>query len=226
MENASAAFLDAVRLSMRAVRGVLGATTIDPTLLTAAEQLQHEGFLRREDTTQRILALKTAGHSIKEVARRTRYSRRLVRQAVRGVTGDVFRIRQSYLEAYLPVLLTDWDTGCRNGAELWRRLQGQGFKGCSRVVAEWAARRRRADRMLTQGLQKSPSARTLARLLTVMRDHLTRADAMTVAAVEAAVPGLAAARSLVDRFEIMIRTKTATELDSRIEQARASLVAS
>ena len=225
MENASAAFLDAVRLSMRTVRGVLGATTIDPALLTAAERLQHEGFLRREDTTRQILALKTAGHSIKEIARRTRYSRRLVRQAVRGAPGDVFRIRQSSLEAYLPVLLADWDAGCRNGAELWRRLQGQGFKGCSRVVAEWAARRRRADRMLTQGLQKSPSARTLARLLTVARDHLTRADTMTVAAVEAAVPGLAAARSLVDRFGIMIRTKTATELDSWIEQARTSLIA-
>ena len=210
---------------MRAVRGVLGATTIDPTLLTAAERLQHEGFLRREDTTRQILALKTAGHSIKEIARRTRYSRRLVRQAVRGVPGDVFRIRQSSLEAYLPVLLADWDAGCRNGAELWRRLQGQGFKGCSRVVAEWAARRRRAARMLTQGLQKSPSARTLARLLTVARDHLTRADTMTVAAVEAAVPGLAAARSLVDRFGIMIRARTATELDSWIEQARTSLIA-
>ena len=45
---------------------------------------------------------------------------------------------------------------------------------------------------------------------------------MTVAAVEAALPGLTAARSLLDRFGIMIRTKTATELDSWIEQARAA----
>ncbi|MGI4793545.1 MAG: transposase, partial [Janthinobacterium lividum] len=132
---------------------------------------------------------------------------------------------QSSLEAHLPVLVADWHTGCRNGAELWRRLQGQSFKGCSRVVAEWTARRRRADRMLTQGLQKSPSARTLARLLAGAHDHLTRADTMTVAAVEAAVPGLATAHSLVDRFGIMIRTKTSTELDSWIEQARTSLVA-
>ena len=52
MENASATFGDAVRLSMRAVRSALGAATIDPTLLTAAERLQHEGFVRREDTTR------------------------------------------------------------------------------------------------------------------------------------------------------------------------------
>jgi transposase len=37
MENASAAFLDAVRKSMRQIRSALGAAFIDPTLLTADE---------------------------------------------------------------------------------------------------------------------------------------------------------------------------------------------
>ena len=101
MENASAAFLDAVRLSMRAVRSALGAAAIDPALLTAAERLQHEGFVRREETTRQILALKGAGHSMKEIVRGTRHSRKLVRQAVRGIQGDVFRVRQSPLDAGL-----------------------------------------------------------------------------------------------------------------------------
>ena len=225
MENASAAFLDAVRLSMRAVRSALGAAMIDPALLTAAERLQHEGFLRREDTTRQVLALKEAGHSIKEIVRRTRHSRKLVRQAVRGAQGDVFRVRQSSLDVYLPVLDAKWAAGCRNGAELWRRLKDQGFRGSLRVVTEWTTRRRRADQMQAQSLQKAPSARTLARLLGIGRDHLTKADTVTVAAVEAGVPGLADARSLVERFQAMIRTKTAGELDGWIEQARTSLIA-
>jgi hypothetical protein len=37
MENASAAFLDAVRKSMRSIRATLGATTINPDLLSCAE---------------------------------------------------------------------------------------------------------------------------------------------------------------------------------------------
>src|SRR5579872_7561357 len=49
MENASRAFLDAVRKSMRQVRSVIGATRIDPELLTAAERIQYEGYLRREE---------------------------------------------------------------------------------------------------------------------------------------------------------------------------------
>ena len=95
MENASPAFLDAVRLSMPAVPGALGKATIDPALLTAAERLQYEGFLRREDTARQILTLKKAGHSIKKIVRRTRHSRRLMRQTVRGTRGDIFLIRQA-----------------------------------------------------------------------------------------------------------------------------------
>jgi hypothetical protein len=41
MENASRAFLNAVRKSMRQIRGVIGTTIIDPNLLTAAERLQY-----------------------------------------------------------------------------------------------------------------------------------------------------------------------------------------
>jgi hypothetical protein len=49
MENASAAFLEAVRRSMRPIRMALGSAGIDPALLTHAERPQHEGYLRREE---------------------------------------------------------------------------------------------------------------------------------------------------------------------------------
>jgi hypothetical protein len=43
-ENASRTFFDAVRKSMRQIRSVIGATAIDPKLLTEA-RLQYEGYL-------------------------------------------------------------------------------------------------------------------------------------------------------------------------------------
>jgi transposase len=64
MENASGAFLDPVRKSMRQIRSVIGATVIDPELLTAAERIQYEGYLRREETNTTILALIKQGMSI------------------------------------------------------------------------------------------------------------------------------------------------------------------
>ena len=53
MENASSAFVDAVRKSMGKIRKAIGAATINPDLLTAAERLQYEGYLRREETNNR-----------------------------------------------------------------------------------------------------------------------------------------------------------------------------
>lgn len=89
MENASAAFLDAVRKSMRAIRTAIGATTINPDLLTAAEVLQYQGYLRREQTNAAIMKLADEGIPIKEIVRRTGHSRKLVRQVVRGERTDV-----------------------------------------------------------------------------------------------------------------------------------------
>ena len=171
MENASAAFLSAVRKSMRPIRTAIGATTINPELLTCAERLQYEGYLRREETIATILALAKDGAAIKQIVRKTGHSRNRVRQVLRGDRGDVFRTRQSSLDAHLPLLDAQWAGGCRNGAKLWRRLKSDGFRGSQRVVSEWATRRRRAEKASDQQLQKVPSARTIARLMTSAHSH-------------------------------------------------------
>lgn len=226
MENASAAFLDAVRKSMRAIRTAISATSIDPDLLTRAERLQYEGYLRREEANAAIMGLSKGGLAIKEIVRRTGHSRGLIRQVLRGQRTDMFRIRENTLDVHLPFLDAQWADGCHNGAELWRRLKGQGFRGSLRVVSEWATRRRRADRVSLQQLQKVASARTIARLMTMTRDHLSKADSVTVAALEAGVPALVEARQLVERFHAMIRQKDEADLHSWIADASASLIAS
>ena len=102
MENASRAFLDAVRRSMRQIRRSVGAMTINPDLLTAAERLQYDGYLRREDTNNATMAIANGGVSIKEIVRRTGHSRGLVRRIVRGERGDVFRVRELAGSLYAP----------------------------------------------------------------------------------------------------------------------------
>ena len=188
--------------------------------------IQYEGYLRREETNTAILALSKNGTSIKQIVRQTGHSRKLVRQVVRGEHEDIFRTRQSSLDLHLPWLDDQWAAGGRNGAELWRRLTARGFRGSSRVVSEWATRRRRAEKADAKNLQRIPSARTIARLMTIGRDTLSKAETVTVAAIEAGVPTLVEAREIIAEFHMMIRRKTVAALTPWIERARASLVAS
>jgi transposase len=226
MENASHAFLDAVRKSMRQVRTAVGSATINPDLLTAAERIQYDGYLRREDTNSAILKQAGTGVSIKEIVRLTGHSRGLVRRVLRGQRSDVFRVRESSLESHLPWLDAQWVAGHRNGADLWRCLKVRGFRGSLRVVAEWATRRRRAEAADDQSLQRVPSARTIARLMTTGRDTLSKSETVTIAAIEHGVPLLVEAREVITAFHTMIRKKSHADLDAWLERACASLVAS
>ncbi len=55
-------------------------------------------------TAEAILTLSRQGVLIRQIARTTGHSRKLVRDVLRGITGDVFRTRQSSLETYRPRL--------------------------------------------------------------------------------------------------------------------------
>ncbi len=226
MENASRAFLEAVRKSMRQIRTAIGATVINPGLLTAAERIQYEGYIRREEANVAILGLAKDGVAIKEIVRRTGYSRGLIRNVLRGRRSDVFRSRESSLEPYLQWLDAQWGAELRNGAELWRRLKEKGFRGSLRVVTEWATRRRRAEKAEAQSLRQTPSARTVARLLTISRDTLSKSETITVAAIEDQVPLLVEAREVINAFHVMVRQKSQPSLDPWLDRARTSLVAS
>ncbi len=225
MENSSHAFLDAVRKSMRNIRAAIGAATIDPKLLTAAERLQYEGYRRREEANAVILRMAQEGMSIKEIVRHTGHSRGLVRRVLRGQRSDVFRTRESSLDVHLQWLDQQWAAGHRNASELWRRLRNHGFRGCLRVVSEWATRRRRAEKA-DGALTRTPSARTIARLMTIGRDALSKAETITVAAIENGVPPLVNAREIIAAFQTMVRQKSLADFDLWLERAKSSLVAS
>ena len=224
MENASRAFVDAVGKCMRKIRTAIGAARIDPALLTYAEKLQYEGYQRREETNDAILTLSRDDVPIREIVRRTGYSRGLIRKILRGQRSDIFRSRPSSLEPWLPWLDARWAEGNRNALALWRALREQGFRGGSGVVSEWGARRKKAEKTDAGAIARAPSARTIARLLTVGRDRLSKAETITVAAIER-VAVLVEARDTVATFHEIIRRKAHERLDGWLESAMHTLVA-
>jgi transposase len=93
------------------------------------------------------------------------------------------------------------------------------------VVTEWATRRRNADKA-EGALSRTPGARTIARLLTVEHDRLSKSKTVLAAAIETGVPSLVEARGIIAAFRAMIRKRSLEPLDGWIECARASIVAS
>ena len=226
MENSSRAFLDAVGKSMRQIRQAVGSSVVAPKLLTYAERLQYEGYLRRQETNEAIQALAKKGTSIRQIVRQTGHSRKLVRDVLRGQRLDVFRTKPSSLDSWLPWLNNRWDEGARNALALWREMKAKGFPGQSGVVSQWAQRRRLAEKAGQSGLARTPSARVIARLMTAARDDLAKSEAILVAAIEVNVPELVAARKAIGDFQSMIRSKSAAKLDGWLGAAKDSLVGS
>ena len=225
LQNASDAFLSAVRRAMPRIRKAADRAELDPGILTAAEQLQYQGFQRRRQTNAMIQRMRAEGIPIKRIVRITGLSRGLVRRVLRGEREDVFRLRQSSLTPWFPVLERHWRDGCRNGAELWRRLRADGFQGSLRVVGEWATRQRRAEAAFQTGTSKCPPSRKIARMMTTGRHHPTKADSLLVAQIEHTIPALAQARQLLDDFTDMVRNGDGTSMAGWLEQARPSEMA-
>jgi transposase len=74
--------------------------------------------------------------------------------------------------------------------------------------------------MDARAISRTPSARTIARLMTIGRDRLSKAETVTVAAIESGVELLVEAREIVADFQAMIRRRALAELDPWIERTK------
>jgi transposase len=84
---------------------------------------------------------------------------------------------------------------------------------------------RQADRADISALSRTPSARTIARLMTIGRDGLSKSETVVVAAIEAGVPLLVGAREVIAEFQAMIRRRSLADLDPWLARANLGLIA-
>ena len=114
LENATAAFVEAVKRHMGDLRRAITGGNIDPDVLSSAEKVQWAGWKRRDEVNGTVRSLKSQGHSIKGIVRATGVSRQTVRRILAGTREDVFRSRSTSLDRWADKLWTEWDGDAPN----------------------------------------------------------------------------------------------------------------
>jgi transposase len=130
----------------QAVSGRSGATTASVAeplpaalLMSRKRGVQQQNRERRVARYESVMEQMRQGKSQREIARSCGLARKTVR---RWISAHSFPERRpschsSTIDQHRSYLEQRWQQGCRNAAQLWRELRGQGFDGQSRTVRDW-----------------------------------------------------------------------------------------
>jgi transposase len=139
------------------------------------------------------------------------------------------------LDPYKATLLAGWNSGCRNGAHLFRTIRRQGFQGQYGIVALYVRRMRQAQG-LAPGHRRSPHplppvTEAPRRALTPRRatwlvlrpaERATEQDRHQLAQLTTQSPELADAVALAQDFAGLVRRRQPTQLESWLARAATS----
>jgi transposase len=178
-----------------------------------------------------IQTLRQSGLSQRAIALKLRLHRQTVRRYFQA-SGVPERGRGpqsiSSVQPHLAYLRQRWAEGCHNLKQLWKELQGHGYRGSYASVHRALARfpRGATRRALPQRSGEAPrlSASQGAWLLVRPAEELTLEEAAKRAALCEQCPAAAMAQPLAQRFGEMVRGRQAENLDGWLAEAAESSV--
>lgn len=138
------------------------------------------------------------------------------------------RTRPHLIDPYKPYLLKRWAQGCRNGAQLRREIEAQGYQGGATGIADFIAQLRRNDGLpagshwLASQLDPQPSALTPRGLTTILfkvASERTGEQSQLLALVRQQMPEVQPILQLAEEFIGLIRHRLSTALDDWLIRA-------
>ncbi len=223
--------------------------TIPPTPYVRSGTMEYAALQKSARRDKRIAryeavrALWAEGVGIREIARRLKMCRQVVRQFITAQdyperTPSRPRPQRSQLDPYKPYLLERWQQECRNSVQLYDEIKSRGYPGSARTLRVFLADLRKqhrevqvAEKVASDGSQQasrqSPVRRRLssaqASWLFVKRaDKLDEKQRKSVGAIQAGHPDLETAYPLAQSFVMMLAERRAADLDTWLTQAEQS----
>ncbi|HEV2462055.1 MAG TPA: ISL3 family transposase [Ktedonobacterales bacterium] len=192
---------------------------------------------RRQARYERVVALATAGHSLREVARRAGVNRGTVRRYLRAgryLSCAQHSRRPHSCAAFAMYLRQRWADGEHNRAALFAELQERGFTGGASTVRQYVRGWRTGPRQLGRRLRQAGAAgappprqrrfspRQTRWILLRPVEELDPDEQTYRQALCQQSAAIAAAQALVEDFGRIVRARAHTELNGWLAAAARS----
>jgi transposase len=213
---------------------------IEPPVAGATKRQQiAPNRARRLATYEHVWALHRQGWSQRAIAAHLGCARLTVQRFLRAPTFPERQPRRyrrpTLLAPFTAYLLERWNAGCRNGAQLYREITAQGFRGQSTIVGDYVRRMRAAQRRLSPGHASQPATTLVeaptpltprkATWLVIRREAtLDAQEKRQLTALQSQEGEVAEAITLTQDFAALVRQRQPAQLDGWLERAATSAV--
>jgi transposase len=200
-----------------------------PVAPSAAQQASAESRARRQVRYQQVMALRTCGASLEEIAASVGLAVTTVHRWVHaGGFPERARHRRG-ADAVVQRIRKRWEAGCHNATAIWKALVAEGFTGSKRMV-----QRENAHLGLSRGQSargavgavvvaaKPPSPRHLAWLCGREETAGTEEEQTFLRMLCARSPELAQVRDLAQRFVVLLREHDIAGFETWLQAAQTS----
>ena len=198
------------------------------------QQISRKHYKLVVERWQEIRRLHQAGAEVTDIARKLGTSRPTVYRYKDLTEPPEFgqhRRRGSVLDPWVPYILKRWEEGCRNGSELYREIQEQGYSHSESNVGRLVAELRRSDglrpdcsgrqRATSVAGARAPGTRHIVSLFLRRPERLTEEQALYLKRLRASDEAIGAAYELSQRFVEMIRDLDGERLEEWLAQAHS-----
>jgi transposase len=205
---------------------------VEATLESCTPPVDVAPLTQREQRFQDVLARHADGWNYSQIARALEINIRTVKRYILGgelpKRGAPLRRLTSSVTPYLAYLERRWQEGCQNKTQLWQEIQAQGYQG-SRSSVYRALKGFRAARgpwtaspKVLRPKRRALSPRQGMWLLARPREELNEDERTARSVLENAHAEIAAATSLAQRFQDLLRQRDVTALEGWLTDASES----
>ena len=205
---------------------------VEATMETSTPPVESAPLTQREQRFREVLSRHADGWNYSQIAREQKLNIRTVKRYILGGElpkrgAPLLRLTSS-VTPYLAYLERRWQEGCQNKTQLWQEIVAQGYQGSRSSIYRALKGFRAAHGPWTASpkvacpKRRALSARQGMWLLARSREDLNEEEQVTRDRLEHAHADIAAATSLAQRFQDMLRQRDEAALEGWLMDASES----